>query len=136
MSTHDYDYAMVRVVPCVYREDFVTVGVVLHARRAGFLAARIRRDAEWLAARCPGVDQDVLARYLDAYERVAAGGEVAGPVGLLPPSERFHWLTAPRSAVLQTSPVHTGRSADPALTLEHLREIDELRSRLAEEERT
>lgn len=122
MSTavHDYDYAMVRVVPCVAREDFVTVGVVLHARTARFLGVRFRRDADWLAARCPGVDTDLLLRYLDAYERVAAGGAEGGPVGLLPPSERFHWLTAPRSAALQTSPVHTGRAADPATTLDHL----------------
>lgn len=117
---HDYDYATVRVVPCVHRGDFLTVGVVLHARTAGFLAARIRRDAAWLAARCPDVDADVLLRYLAAYERVAEGGAHAGPVGLLPPSERFHWLTAPRSAVLQTSPVHTGRTSDPAATLDHL----------------
>ena len=119
-TTHDYDYATVRVVPCVHRGDFVTIGVVLHARTAGFLATRLHREAEWLATRCPGVDQDVLARYLDAYERVATGGAVGGPVGLLPPSERFHWLTAPRSAVLQTSFVHTGRTDDPASTLEHL----------------
>lgn len=117
---HDYDYATVRVVPCVHREDFVTVGVVLHARTAGFLAARLRRDADWLAARCPGLDAEMLDRYLDAYERVAQGGAEGGPVGRYPPSERFHWLTAPRSAAVQTSPVHTGRTADPAATLDHL----------------
>lgn len=117
---HDYDYATVRVVPCPAREDFVTVGVVLHARTAGFLAARLHRDRAWLAARCPGLDLDNLGRFLDAYARVADGGAEAGPVGLYPPSERFHWLTAPRSAVLQTSPVHTGRTTDPAATLDHL----------------
>ncbi len=117
---HDYDYATVRVVPCVHRGDFVTVGVVLHARTAGFLAARLRRDADWLTARCPSLDMDLLDRYLAAYERVAEGGVGAGPVGLYPPSERFHWLTAPRSAALQTSPVHTGRSPDPAAVLERL----------------
>ena len=117
---HDYDYATVRVVPCVAREDFVTVGVVLHARTARFLEARLRRDAVWLAARCPDLDVDLLDRFLDAYERVAAGGTEGGPVGLLPPSERFHWLTAPRSAALQTSAVHTGRAADPAAMLDHL----------------
>ena len=117
---HDYDYATVRVVPCVAREDFVTVGVVLHARTARFLEARLRRDADWLAARCPDLDVALLDRFLDAYARVAAGGPESGPVGLLPPSERFHWLTAPRSAALQTSPVHTGRAADPAATLDHL----------------
>lgn len=118
--THDYDYATVRIVPCVHREDFVTVGVVLHARTAGFLAARLRRDTDWLATRCPALDVAMLDRYLDAYERVAQGGAEGGPVGLYPPSERFHWLTAPRSAAIQTSPVHTGRTADPAATLDHL----------------
>jgi hypothetical protein len=117
---HDYDYATVRVVPCVHREDFVTVGVVLHARTAGYLAARLRRDPAWLAARCPGLDAATLDRFLAAYERVAEGGPESGPVGLLPPSERFHWLTAPRSAAVQTSAVHTGRTADPEATLDHL----------------
>src|SRR5690606_8908365 len=116
----DYDYATVRVVPCVHREEFATVGVVLHARTARFLAARLHRDAGWLAARCPGLDVETLDRFLDAYERVAAGGVEGGPVGLLPPSERFHWLTAPKSAAIQTSAVHTGRTADPAAALERL----------------
>lgn len=119
-STYEYDYATVRVVPCVHRGDFATVGVVLHARQARFLAARLCRDAEWLAARCPSLDAALLDRFLDAYARVAEGGPEAGPVGLYPPSERFHWLTAPRSAVLQTSTVHTGRTTDPAATLDHL----------------
>jgi hypothetical protein len=119
-TTHDYDYATVRVVPCVAREDFVTVGVVLHARTARFLEARLRRDTAWLAARCPDLDVDLLDRFLDAYARVAAGGAEGGPVGLLPPSERFHWLTAPRSAALQTSAVHTGRTEDPAAVLDGL----------------
>lgn len=117
---HDYDYAVVRVVPCVYREAFVPVGVVLHARRAGFLGARLRRDPDWLAARCPGLDAGLLGRFLAAYERVAEGGAGSGPLGLRPPSERFHWLTAPRSAAIQTSAVHTGRAADPADVLGRL----------------
>lgn len=117
---HDYDYALVRVVPCVHRQDFVTVGVVLHARTAHFIGARLRREPAWLAARCPGLEPALAARYLEAYERVAAGGEGSGPIGLLPPSERFHWLTAPRSAAIQTSPVHTGRTKDPEATLAHL----------------
>ncbi len=120
MTMHDYDYATVRVVPGVHRGDFVTVGVVLHARTAGFLAARLHRHRAWLAARCPGLDIDLLDRFLAAYEQVAEGGPEAGPVGLYPPSERFHWLTAPRSAALQTSPVHTGRAADPAAVLDRL----------------
>jgi hypothetical protein len=122
MSTEriDYDYATVRVVPCVPREAFVTVGVVLHARTASFLEVRLERDAAWLAEHCPGLDTEILLRYLDAFAQVADGGAEAGPVGLLPPSERFHWLTAPRSAALQTSAVHTGRTTDLVATIDRL----------------
>jgi hypothetical protein len=116
----DYDYATVRLVPCVPREAFVTVGVVLHARQARYLGVRLDTEPERLAARCPGLDPEMAARYLRAYERVAEGGTDAGPIGLLPPSERFHWLTARRSAALQTSEVHTGRTADPAAALADL----------------
>lgn len=115
-----YDYAYVRVVPHVHRCVFVNVGVVLHARTAGFLGIRLRRDPDWLRARCPSLDVDLLDRYLTAYERISQGGPASGPIGLLPPSERFHWLTAPRSAVLQCSDVHGGRTQDPAATLNAL----------------
>jgi len=116
----DYDYAVVRLVPCVPREAFVPVGVVLHARQARYLGARLRLEPDWLAAHCPGLDPEIAGRYLRAFERVAAGGTEAGPIGLLPPSERFHWLTARRSAALQTSEVHTGRTSDPAAALADL----------------
>ncbi len=114
---HDYDWAVLRLVPDVCRGGGEPVGVVLHARRARFLGLRLRPDAP---ARCPGVDAALLGRFLDGLARVAAGGADAGPIGLLPPSERFHWLTAPRSTVLQPSPVHTGRAADPAAALDAL----------------
>jgi hypothetical protein len=118
---HDYDYAFVRVVPRVHLGTFVNVGVVLHARTAGFLGVRLHRDAGRIAALCPErLDYEILAHHLEAYERVSRGGPGAGPIGLLPASERFHWLTAPRSAVLQTSEIHAGRTADPEATLEHL----------------
>lgn len=118
---YDYDYAFVRVVPRVHLGTFVNVGVVLHARTAGFLGVRLYCDAERIAALCPdALDYEALLQHLDAYERVSRGGPGAGPIGLLPASERFHWLTAPRSAVLQTSEVHAGRTPDPAATLEHL----------------
>jgi hypothetical protein len=108
----DYDWAVVRLVPDVCGGASENVGVVLHARRARFLALRLRADPAALAARHPALDGALLARYFDGLARVAAGGPAAGPIGLLPPSERFHWLTAPRSTVLQPSPVHTGRAAD------------------------
>lgn len=120
---HDYDYAIVRVVPQVHLCTFVNAGVVLHARTARFLDARFHLDPERLALLCPDVDLPMVERYLDAYRLVCAGGTGAGPIGLLPPSERFHWMTAPRSAVLQCSEVRAGRTSDPAATLEHLFDI-------------
>lgn len=113
-----YDYALVRVVPHVPTGDAETVGVVLQARQARFLGVRFVATPEALAARWPGLDADLLARYLDAFERVAAGGPGAAPIGLLPPSERFHWLTAQRSTVLQTLPVRTGLADSPEAALD------------------
>lgn len=116
----DYDYAILRVVPHVHLCVFQNVGVLLHARTAPFLGIRLLRDVERLRAFCDTLDLDLVARYLDAYESICRGGAAAGPIGLLPSSERFHWLTAPRSAVLQPSEVHAGRTHDPAVTLDHL----------------
>lgn len=119
-TRHDYDYATVRLVPCVPREAFVTVGVVLHARTAGYIDARLVADPAWLAEHCRGIDTEIALGFLSAFERVARGGDGSGPVGLLPPSERFHWLTSPRSTAIQTSPIHTGRTTDPMATLDRL----------------
>ena len=113
----DYDWAVVRLVAHVYRECFENVGVVLHARQARFLGVRLCPPEE-AAAAC-GLDAALVARFFDAYRRVGTG-EDGGPLGLLPPSERFHWLTAPRSTALQTSPVHTGRTRDLPGTLDRL----------------
>lgn len=113
-----YDYALVRVVPHVPTGDAEAVGVVLQARQARFLDVRFVADPEALAARWPGLDAALLARYLRAFRLVAAGGPGAAPVGLLPPSERFHWLTAQRSTVLQTLPVRTGLADDPEAALD------------------
>lgn len=115
-----YEFAVVRAVPHVHLGAFVPVGVVVHARTAGFLAMRAITDPHELAARVPDVDHELLARYLAACCAVAAGDSSAGPVALAPTSERFHWLTAPRSDVLQSSPVHAGLAADPAQALEKL----------------
>jgi hypothetical protein len=104
----DYDFAVLRVVPRVHLGAFVNVGVVLHARAAEFIALRVLTDVSALAERLPGMDVELLARYLHASEAICAGDAAAGPVALAPPSERFHWLTAPRSDVLQSSPVHEG----------------------------
>jgi hypothetical protein len=115
-----YNFAVLRVVPHVHLGTFVNVGVVLHARTSEFLGIRAITDPATLAALAPDVDIEVLARYLACLEGIARGDAAAGPVALLPPSERFHWLSAPRSDVLQASPVHAGLCEDPAAALDEL----------------
>ena len=115
-----YNFAIIRAVPHPYLGAFVNVGVVLHARTAGFLQAKVVADAAALRAMVPGADAEMLARYLDACRAVAEGDAAAGPVALTPTSERFHWLTSPRSDVIQSSPVHEGLCLDPARTLDEL----------------
>ena len=119
-SRVDYDFAVLRVVPRVHLGAYVNVGVVLHARTAEFLALRVLTDVAALAERAPGMDAELLSRYLTAWSAICAGDAAAGPVALAPPSERFHWLTAPRSDVLQSSPVHEGVCDDPSRALEEL----------------
>ena len=114
-----YDFAVLRVVPRVHLGAFVNVGVVVHARTEEFLALRAVTD-ERLLARVHGVDAELLARYLRSCQAICAGDPTAGPMALAPPSERFHWLTAPRSDVLQSSPVHEGICDDPGRALNTL----------------
>jgi len=116
----DYDFAVLRVVPRVHLGAFVNVGVVVHARTAEFLALRAVTDERVLAAWVHGVDAELLARYLRSCVAICAGDVTAGPMALAPPSERFHWLTAPRSDVLQSSPVHEGICEDPQRALDAL----------------
>lgn len=116
----DYDFAVVRVVPRVDLETFENVGVVLHSRTEEFLDARIVIHPRSLQALVPAADHELLARYLSNYVSVARGDASAGPLALLPTSERFHWLTAPRSDVIQCSSVHGGRTKDLPGTLEAL----------------
>jgi len=122
MSTDwvDYDYAIVRVVPRVHCGTFVNAGIILHARTASFLGARVHLHRDSLAALDASIDLDLMERYLDAYRQVCDGADGGGPIGQLSRSERFHWLTAARSTVLQISPVHGGRTRDPEHTLDHL----------------
>lgn len=115
-----YDYALIRVVPRVERGEFLNVGVVLSAKSGDFLHARVELDEARLLALAPGLDLDAVRRHLAAFPAICAGGAEAGPIGRLPKRERFHWLTAPRSTMIQTSPVHTGRCSDAATMLEHL----------------
>jgi hypothetical protein len=115
-----YSYALVRVVPRVERGECLNVGVVLFARTVPYLAAAFALDPDRLRALTPGVDLSLIARHLRAFEAVAVGSPDCGTVAALPPAERFHWLTSPRSTVIQTSPVHVGCSDDPQLALTEL----------------
>lgn len=113
----EYEFAVLRAVPHVHLGAFVNVGVVLHARRSGYLMMRALDDAPGLRARLPGMDADLLARYLHSCMAICAGDASGGPVALAPTSERFHWITAPRSDVLQSSPVHEGVCDDAGAEL-------------------
>jgi hypothetical protein len=123
-AVNPFQYAIVRVVPRVERGECVNVGVVLFCRPRRYLAARIALDEARLAAFAPDLDLEEVRAHLEAMERIAAGAEGSGPVARLDQSERFHWLVAPSSTVIQTSPVHTGLCDDPAET--HAGLIDKL----------
>jgi hypothetical protein len=115
-----YDYAIVRVVPRVERGEQVNVGVILSCVDGDFLQSRIEVDSARLLALDPALDLDAVQAVLATIPAVCAGSADAGPIGALPPRERFRWLVSPRSTVVQMSPVHTGRSGDPAAALERL----------------
>ncbi len=103
-----FDYAIVRVVPRVERGEFVNAGVIVFARARRFLAAQIALDAPRLHALASWLDAHDVSRHLDLLPRICAGDPSAGPIALLPLAERYHWLVAPRSAMIQTSPAHVG----------------------------
>lgn len=115
-----YNFAVLRVVPHVYVGACVPVGVLVHARTAEYVGLRVLTSPEALRQRVPDVDVELLVRYLHACEAIARGDAAGGTVALIPPSERFHWLTAPRSDVLQCSAVHEGVCAGLDGLLERL----------------
>lgn len=115
-----YDYAIIRVVPRVERGEQINVGVVLSCVDAEYLACRLEVDEARLRALDPSLDIDAVRASLAAIARVCAGGAEAGPIGELPPRGRFRWLTSPRSTIIQPSPVHTGRTADPEAAVQQL----------------
>jgi hypothetical protein len=119
---NSYDYAVVRVVPRVEREEFINVGIILSCPAQDYLAARIELDEGRLRALAAEVSLEPLRAHLASIPLMCAGGPEAGPIGLLSRRERFHWLVAPRSTMIQVSPVHTGRCTDISGTLEHLLE--------------
>ncbi len=115
-----YDYAIVRVVPRVERGEFVNAGIIMSCDVERILKARIELDENALLALDAGVDLEVVRDALTTIPLICAGGASAGPIGNLSARERFHWLVSPKSAIVQTSPVHTGQCADPDVALEHL----------------
>lgn len=119
-TTSSYDYAVIRVVPRVEREEFLNVGVILFCKDHDYIKARIEVDESRLRALYPAVDMPGLTAHLDAIEAVARGGDDAGPIGRLPRRDRFLILVAPRSTIIQVSPVHTGFCSDPDRALERL----------------
>ena len=115
-----YDYAIVRVVPKVERAEFVNVGVILSCPARDVLLAKIEVDERRLMALDPTLDLESVRTHLAAIPKICAGGEQAGPIGRLSPRERFYWLVAPRSTIIQTSPTHTGSACDLEAVVERL----------------
>ena len=119
-SRSPFAYAVLRVVPDIEREEFVNAGLVLFCRSLRYLNARSTLDADGLAALRPDADLDALRAQLALVERIAAGNVATGPLAGMSQSERFHWLTTPRSTAVQPGPTHGGMTDDPATTFEHL----------------
>ncbi len=115
-----YDYATVRVVPRVEREEFINAAVIVSCQRTGFLQAAVALDEARLLALDPWADVPLVQRHLAALAAICAGDPAGGPIARLPHRARFHWLTARRSSIIQTSPVHTGRCDDPQSMVGHL----------------
>src|SRR3982751_6565064 len=109
---YPFDYAIIRVVPRVEREEFVNAGVIVSCPTRNYLKARIELDRARLAALDPALDPEIIMRHLAAIPVLCEGGADAGPIGRLPVRARFHWLVAPRSTIIQTSAVHTGLCED------------------------
>jgi hypothetical protein len=115
-----FDYALVRVVPRVEREEFLNAGIVVFCLEQDYLAARILLDPARIKALWPDIDMDMVGKHLQAVERICVGDPAAGPIAQLSRRERFHWLVSPRSTIIQTSPVHTGLCTKAEGILDHL----------------
>jgi hypothetical protein len=115
-----FEYAVIRVVPRVEREEFLNVGVILYCRQTKFLQTIYSLDKERLNAFSPEMNIDEIEKYLLAFEMISQGSQEAGPIGKLDPASRFRWLTATRSTLLQCSKVHPGLCSDPEEALAKL----------------
>jgi hypothetical protein len=119
-ENHLFEYAVIRVVPRVEREEFVNVGVIVLCSKQNFLKTLIQVNDTRLNGLCAEIDRAVLQEHIQSFERICAGGRDSGPIGQLPLAERFRWLTAARSTMVQTSYVHPGLCTDPQQMLNHL----------------
>jgi hypothetical protein len=120
VTPEPFQYAVLRLVPRVERAEFVNVGVIVFCRTRQFLRAQVALDPHRIRALAPDLDLSAVREHLDARVQVAAGDPAAGPIATLPQSERFHWLVAPSSTIIQTSPVHSGLCDEPEAVLERL----------------
>lgn len=115
-----YSYAVLRVVPRVDRDEFINAGVIVFSQELRYLGALVHLNEVRLRALAPEADAATLRRHLETVPRICAGEANGGPIARLPLKDRFHWLTAPRSTMIQVSPIRTGISAEPERVLEHL----------------
>ncbi|MGF7179945.1 DUF3037 domain-containing protein [Tunturiibacter psychrotolerans] len=115
-----FDYAVIRVVPRVEREEFINAGVVVFCLQQRFLEARIHLDDQRLLALWPEIDLDLVRNHVEAFPRICAADPTAGPISQLSQRERFHWLVSPRSTIIQVSPVHTGLCDAPENLMDNL----------------
>jgi hypothetical protein len=119
-ENHVFEYAIIRVVPNVEREEFINVGVILYCGPLKFLKTKISLNRERIKALCKDVECEELENYIQSFERISQGGSGSGPIGELPLAERFRWLTATRSTIVQTSKVHPGLTSSPQHMLDRL----------------
>ena len=120
MAPEPFQYAVLRLVPRVEREEFLNVGVIVFCRTRRYLRARVALDPRRIQALAPDIDLETVREHLEARVRIAAGDRGAGPIAALPQSERFHWLVAPSSTVIQTSSVHSWLCDEPDRLLDRL----------------
>ena len=119
-ENHVFEYAIIRVVPRVEREEFINVGVILYCGPLKFLETKIKLNKDRIRALCKEAECEELEAYIHSFERISAGGADSGPIGKLIPAERFRWLTATRSTIVQTSKVHPGLTNNPQEMLDRL----------------
>jgi hypothetical protein len=119
-ENHLFEYAVIRIVPKVEREEFLNVGVILYSKKQKFLNALFHLDPQRLQCFSSNLDTEEVEKYLQAFEQICRGTAHSGPIGKLDPASRFRWLTATRSTVVQTSRVHPGFCADVQQALERL----------------